>query len=104
MWESGREFYRCYDASRRPWDFHAGDDTHRSRFAPFTPEGGRDPVPVVYGASDVDGAVFETVFHDVPVRGVARVPRSKLVHRLLIGLLPLRPLTLVDMTSEGGER
>jgi hypothetical protein len=43
------------------------------------PDGGRDPVPVQYGASDVDGAVFETVFHDVPVRRATRVPHAKLV-------------------------
>lgn len=103
-WEAGKEFHRCYELSRRPWDFYAGDDTHRGRFSPFVPEGGTGPLPVLYGAGDFDGAVFETVFHDVPIRGVRRVSYAKLLHRLVTTLVPTRDLTLVDLTSEGLRR
>jgi hypothetical protein len=103
-WKAGRKFHRCYEAAWRPWDFYAGDDIHRSRFAPFIPDGDTEPLPVLYGADDFDGAVFETVFHDVPIRGVRQVPYSKLLHRLVTAIIPTRDLTLVDLTSEGLRR
>jgi len=59
---------------------------------------------VLYGASDVDGALSETVFHDVPVRGTKRVLYRKLLHRLIVALVPDRDLTLVDLTSDGLRR
>ena len=104
VWEAGRTFHRCYDVSWGSRDFYAGDDAHRGRFHPFTPDGHTEPLPVLYGAGDFDGAVFETVFHDVPVRGVKRVPHAKLLHRLVVPLIPGRDLTLVDLTSEGLRR
>jgi RES domain len=103
-WEAGKEFHRCYEVSWRPWDFYAGDDEHRGRFHPFVPDGDTEPLPVLYGAGDFDGAVFESVFHDVPIRGVRRVPRAKLLHRLVTTLIPTRDLTLVDLTSDGLRR
>jgi RES domain-containing protein len=103
-WQAGRPFHRCYDVSWGSRDFYPGDAAHRGRFHPFTPSGGTDPLPVLYGASDFDGAVFETVFHDVPVKGVKRVPHAKLLHRLVVVLVPGRDLILVDLTSEGLRR
>jgi len=101
VWRRGRTFHRCYDISWGSRDFYAGDDANRGRFHPFTPDGSSEALPGLYGASDVDGAVSETVFHDVPVRGVKRVPLAKLLHRVVVPLAPTRDLRLVDLTSEG---
>lgn len=103
-WGAGEKFHRCFDVGWGSRQFDAGDDAHRGRFHPFTPDGGTEPLPVLYSASDVDGAVFETVFHDVPIRGVKRVPHAKLLHRLVVALVPGRDLTLVDLTIEGLRR
>ncbi|CCG02208.1 conserved protein of unknown function [Blastococcus saxobsidens DD2] len=103
-WGAGERFHRCYDIGWGSRQFHAGDDAHRGRFHPFTPDGDTEPLPVLYGVGDVDGAVFETVFHDVPTRGVKRVPHAKLLHRVVVALAPKRDLTLVDLTSEGLRR
>lgn len=104
VWEAGDKIHRCYDVGWGSRDFYAGDDAHRGRFHPFIPYGSTEPLPVLYGASDFDGAVFETVFHDVPVKGAKRVPHAKLLHRLVVALIPGRDLTLVNLTSEGLRR
>lgn len=103
-WPAVREFYRCYDVNLGSREFHAGDAAHRGRFHPFTPAGAQSDLPVLYGASDDLGALSETVFHDVPVRGTKHVPRSKLRHRLIVPLAPGRDLTLIDLTSPGLSR
>lgn len=116
-WAAGETFTRCYDINYGSRDFYAGG---AGRFHPFTPatstrrrphptsargapdrSGARGPLPVLYGASDAIGALSETVFHDVPVRGVRRVPVAKLTHRVLIDLVSARELTLIDLTSHG---
>lgn len=104
IWAAGRTFHRCFDIGWGSRSFHTGDDAHRGRFSPFIPEGSTHPLAVLYGAGDVDGAVYETVFHDVPVRGVKRVPRAKLLHRVVLALAPRRDLSLVNLTSEGLRR
>jgi RES domain len=103
-WEDGRKLHRCYDIGWGSRDFYAGDYAHRGRFHPFTPDSGTEPLPVLYGASDFDGAVYETVFHDVPIRGIKRVPHAKLLHRVVVALTPKRDLKLVDLTSDGLRR
>ncbi|SDY85067.1 RES domain-containing protein [Modestobacter sp. DSM 44400] len=103
-WPADLEFQRCYDIDWGAREFHAGTPSRRGRFHPVTPADASDPLPVLYGASDVDGALSETVFHDVPVRGTKHVPYAMLLHRLVVALVPLRNLTLVDLTSPGLRR
>jgi hypothetical protein len=103
-WEADRKFHRCYDISWGSRDFYAGDDAHRGRFHPFTPDGGTEPLPVLYGASDFDGAVYETVFHDVPIRGSKHLAHAQLVHRLVVARVARRDLILADLTSDGLRR
>lgn len=103
-WEAGRKFHRCYGLHWGSRDVYAGDDAHRGRFHSFVPIGGSSPLPVLYGAGDFDGAVYETVFHDVPIRGIKTVPHAKLLHRIVVALVPGRDLTLVDLTSDGLRR
>ncbi|HSF26047.1 MAG TPA: RES family NAD+ phosphorylase [Actinomycetes bacterium] len=103
-WPTGAAFFHCYDLAWGPRDFFAGDPAHLGRFHPFRPAGAQAPVPVLYGASDDLGALSETVFHDVPVRGTKHVPRAKLTRRALVELAPTRDLTLIDLTSDGLSR
>ena len=64
---------------------------------------------MLYGAGDVDGALIdgalsETVFHDVPIRGSKQLAHAQLVHRLVVALVARRDLILVDLTSDGLRR
>lgn len=104
IWRAGEPLYGCYDVAWCSRDFYAGDAAHRGRFHPFTPAGSTRALSVLYGASDEVGALSETVFHDVPVRGDKRVPHAKLVHRLVVQLAATRNMTLVDLTSDGLRR
>jgi hypothetical protein len=104
VWPAGQRLHRCYDVNWGARQFYAGDPAHRGRFHPFTPAGSTSPVEMLYGADDLDGALSETVFHDVPVRGAKRVPHAKLVHRLVVELTALRDLLLADLTSAGLSR
>jgi hypothetical protein len=103
-WPAGQQFHRCYDIDWGAREFYAGTATRRGRFHPIAPKGAQDPLPVLYGASNVDGALSETVFHDVPVRGTKHVPYAMLLHRLVVALVPRRDLTLIDLTSPGLRR
>ena len=105
-WAAGTPIHRCYDvawaSARSP---SAGDAARRGRFHPFTPVGSTADLPVLYGASDADGALSETVFHDLPVRASGKhVPKARLNHRLLVVLEPTRSLLLADLTSHGLSR
>jgi hypothetical protein len=54
----------------------------------------------MYAANRVDGALGETVFHDVPSGGDAwLIPRAALYGRLRTLLVPQRPLRLLDLTG-----
>lgn len=99
IWAAGAPISRCYHVGWGSRDFHAGDAAHLGRFLPFTPVGVTGPLPVLYGANDEIGALAETVFHDLPVRGVRRVMMSRLRHRLMLDLAPVRDLNLVDLTG-----
>ena len=59
-------------------------------------------VPTLYGASSVAGALSETVFHDVPVRGPRRrVQRKRLVSVVRSSVTPSRDLKLARLHGAG---
>lgn len=59
-------------------------------------------IPAWYGATTEDGAVFESVFHDIrPSDRAARVQPNEYGDRFLAPVVTLRALTLVDLTSAG---
>lgn len=95
---------RVYDISFGAREFYAGNAANRGRFHPFHPGRSRSNLPVLYAASDLDGALSETVFHDVPMKGTKHVPHSKLLHRVAIALAPTRTLNLVDLSTPGLRR
>jgi hypothetical protein len=74
------------------------------RFHPFADRGGHG-VPTIYGSSTLDGALSETLFHNVPVRGPRKaIRRSSLTAMLVSVLVPLRDLTLVQLHGHGLRR
>ena len=75
-------------------------DAPSGRFSTFAPA----VVPLLYAAEDLEGAVSETVFHDVPFRGIKQVPRLRLGDRVATTLRTTRELRLVDLTSSGLRR
>ena len=53
-------------------------------------------VPTLYGADHVHGALSETVFHDVPIRGNGRrILRKALLPMMRLTVIPKRDLPLV---------
>lgn len=96
-WDEQRPITRICAAARQPNSFNTGP--HAGRFRPFN-AGQPDPVPTLYGANHVDGALGETIFHDVPP-GTApwTVARATLYGRLRTILVPQRKLRLVDLTG-----
>lgn len=86
-WPAGRVIHVIHDTAFAPDSFNPGvDATGRvrkpTRFAPIRNARGR-VVPYLYGGSTLDCAIFETVFHDVPIDA---------------------PDKFVDLTSEGLHR
>jgi len=68
---------RVYHALSSPRGFWAGTPARPGRFHPFTPAGVSGPVPVLYGSDRLSGAISETVFHDVTVRGTKQCPAPR---------------------------
>ena len=105
VWPADKDIVRVYDALYSPRGFWAGI-TRPGRFHPFTPTGAPGPVQVLYGSDRLAGAISETVFHDVPVRGTKHVPRATLRRKLAITLTAARDrdLRLADLTGYGLRR
>ena len=69
------------------------------RFRPF-PAPPAVPIPTVYGSNQLNGALGETVFHDVPAAGGPwEIPRASLYGLVRTYLIPRRTLSLVDLTG-----
>jgi len=62
-------------------------------------------VPTFYGSNTIDGALSETVFHDVPISGPGKsIAQSVLMPMLSSTLKPVRPLRLVQLRGFGLKR
>ena len=97
-WEAGTPIFRCHNASWGATEYNGSPSP--GRFRPFDDD--RRVVPTIYGADVFEGALSESVFHDVPVRGGSR---KVLAHRLRPVVrnvfAPKEPLKLVALTSRG---
>lgn len=105
-WPRSTPIVRVFSSKRRPHAFNPGSDPPRvqGRFHFFADAGGAI-VPVLYGSDHEDGAISETVFHDVPVRGDLRVVlESRLDSLSLVTLRPGRDLRLVQLLGHGLRR
>ena len=108
-WPAGKPIYRLYRVDYASEQFNPGLDDQgnqvkSTRFAPIRNEQGKI-VPYIYGGSSLDCAIFETVFHDVPIDGLYKYVDleyfSNYCHAILA---PQRVLRLVDLTTDGLHR
>jgi len=108
-WPTGRVIHAIHDTAFAPESFNPGADTagvlrKPTRFAPIRDAKGK-VVPYLYGGSTLDCAIFETVFHDVPMDAPDKfVDLDGFAQRGYGQLLPSRDLKLADLTSEGLHR
>lgn len=105
---AGARLYRGHSVHRNGSqfnDFAAGPGGAPARFSPFFPGGGTALVPVLYAGESTESALWETVFHDVAVRGSRkRVARSTLGDRIMSTVETTRELRLANLTTTGLSR
>lgn len=96
---AGIELVRVHHASFGPTQFNP---TARppARFRPF----GDPTVPTLYAGTDVDTAIAEGVFHDVPIRRARQLPRAAVNQRVLSRIAATRDLTLIALHGYGLQR
>jgi hypothetical protein len=108
-WPAGRTIHILHDTAFAPESFNPGVDKagkpHKpTRFAPIRDARGR-VVPYLYGGSTLECAIFETVFHNVPIdapdKSVDLDDYAQRAHGLIE---PARELRLVDLTTDGLHR
>jgi hypothetical protein len=102
MWPRGADLWRVHKLDRRPAEFNPGVDV--GRFHPFSGFAGK-PVSTLYAANSWEGAVSETVFRDVPLRGGPRTKRRAELEIRAMSLLRLgREVPLVELRGTGLRR
>ena len=100
-WPARQPIIRCHHISMGATEFNASNVSRR--FRPV--RSGGEIVPTLYGADLPQGALSETVFHDVPVRGSGRrIQRKALVPMMRSAVIPIRPLRLVELHGAGLRR
>lgn len=104
-WPAGEPIVRVFNHAYPPNAFNPGTGGGvRGRFHFFEDSAGV-VVPALYGSDQEDGAIAETVFHDVPVRGDHRVVlESRLAPLSIVTLSPARELKLVELLGFGLQR
>lgn len=108
-WPAGCVIHVIHDTAFAPESFNPGlDETGRlrkpTRFAPILDIAGQ-VVPYLYGGATLDCAIFETVFHEVPIDAADKfVDLDAFAQRGYGEVVPRRDLKLVDLTSEGLHR
>jgi hypothetical protein len=101
-WKKDRLLVRCQNARFGPTSFNPGLGS--GRFHPFEDVHG-NMVPILYAAEHPDGALAETVFHDVPARGPAKRIRKPVLKGLVLSALsPSRDLSLAQLFGFGLRR
>lgn len=102
IWGRGTPLIRCHNVTFGATEFNPGFG--RGRFHPFADPEGRT-VPSLYGASTLEGALSETIFHDVPVRGPIRRVRSSTLRPMVLSTVAARrDLVLAQLHSHGLRR
>jgi hypothetical protein len=97
-WTANRRIVRCHDVSFGATEFNPGGASRR--FRPVVESGA--VVPTLYGSNSVPGALSESVFHDVPVRGRARRVQRKLLTPVVRSIIvPTRELRLAQLHGSG---
>jgi RES domain len=97
--------WRVHQARYRPAQFHPGD-TGNARFSPIVRSDGR-AIPTLYAASTLEGALMETVFHDIPTppRGyILDLDQLEEQEISVSQIAPKAALKLVDLSTKGLQR
>jgi hypothetical protein len=95
---AGTELFRCHSDQFDPREFNATPAS--ARFRPLVMGGAI--VPTMYVAHDLSGALFETVFRDVPVETPTRRVSAALLGRVVrSALAPTRILNLAVLHGVG---
>lgn len=108
-WPKGEVIHVLHDVAFAPQSFNPGVDAagmlrKPTRFAPIRDAQGK-VVPYLYGGSSRDCAIFETVFHNVPIAAADKfVDLDDFAQRGHGQLRPNRDLRLVDLSTEGLHR
>ena len=108
-WPAGQAIHVIHDAAFEPEGFNPGIDAggtlrNPTRFAPIRDSAGR-VVPYLYGGSSRDCAIFETVFHNVPIDAPDKfVDLDDFANRAHGRIVPNRDLQLVNLTTDGLHR
>ncbi|HEX4965865.1 MAG TPA: RES family NAD+ phosphorylase [Thermoanaerobaculia bacterium] len=90
---------RCHDGSFGATEFNPGFG--HGRFHPFLDSHGK-VVPTLYGASNLDGALSESIFHNAPLRGPDRaIRRSTLKPMQVSTVASRRDLNLIQLYGHG---
>jgi RES domain len=99
LWPAEQPIVRCHNNEMGATEFNTTSASRR--FRPVQNAGGA-VVPTIYGADLDDGALSETVFHDVPTRGPGRrILRKALVPMVMSAITPVRDLRLVELHGAG---
>ena len=108
-WPAGQAIHVIHNAGFEPESFNPGVDAagalrNPTRFAPIRDRKGR-VVSYLYGGSSLDCAIFETVFHNVPVDAPDKfVDLDDFANRAHGCLTPRRDLRLANLTTDGLHR
>jgi hypothetical protein len=109
LWPAGQVIHVIHDAAFEPGSFNPGVDAsgrlrNPTRFAPVRDRAGR-VVPYLYGGSSRDCAIFETLFHNLPIDAPAKfVDLDDFANRAHGQIVPDRALQLVNLTTDGLHR
>ncbi len=100
-WPAGTEIHTIHHTDFEPQSFNlAAAPTKPTRFAPIHDSSGK-PVPYLYGGSSLEGAIFETIFHNVPIDAPDKfVDLDEFGDRSHGVVIPDRDLKLIDLTTD----
>jgi hypothetical protein len=102
-WGAGEIMHRVHDAVY-PVDSFNPSPLGNARFSPIRDSAG-NVIPTLYAATTPQGALMETVFHDVPYkRGFKRVSVGRVEGKLSSTLVFLSDFELIDLGKIGLRR
>jgi hypothetical protein len=102
-WGAGEIMHRVHDAVY-PVDSFNPSPLGNARFSPIRDSAG-NVIPTLYAATTPQGALMETIFHDVPYKpGFKRVSVGRLEGKLSSTLVFLSDFELIDLGKIGLRR